>query len=34
LGDIVVARRFEIGRLETLDAGAEAVFGYLERSAS
>jgi ABC-2 type transport system ATP-binding protein len=34
LGEIVVARRFEIGRLETLDAGAEAVFGYLMRSAS
>jgi ABC-2 type transport system ATP-binding protein len=34
LGESVVARRFEIARLETLDAGAEAVFGYLERSAS
>jgi ABC-2 type transport system ATP-binding protein len=34
LGEIVVARRFAILRLETLDAGAEAVFGYLERSAS
>jgi ABC-2 type transport system ATP-binding protein len=33
LNDLIAAERFEIGRLETLDAGAEAVFGYLQRGA-
>jgi ABC-2 type transport system ATP-binding protein len=34
LNGLVVAHALEIERLETLDAGAEAVFGYLQRSAS
>lgn len=32
LGGLVVQHGFEIRRLETLDAGADAVFGYLEGS--
>ena len=32
-GELVVRRGFEIRRLQTLDAGADAVFGYLEGSA-
>ncbi len=34
LGKLVAAHRLEVHRLETLDAGAEAVFGYLQRSAT
>jgi ABC-2 type transport system ATP-binding protein len=34
LGRLVAAHRLEVNRLETLDAGAEAVFGYLQRSAT
>lgn len=33
-GRRVVAEGLDVRRLETLDAGAEAVFGYLERSAT
>ena len=33
-GALVVRHRLDARRLETLDAGAEAVFGYLERSAT
>lgn len=33
-GRAVVDERLDVARLETLDAGAEAVFGYLERSAT
>lgn len=32
LGELVVAHQLDVDRLETLDAGAEAVFGYLQRS--
>lgn len=34
LGELVTANQLPVERLETLDAGAEAVFGYLQRSAS
>lgn len=33
LGEIAVDEQFGVQRLETLDAGVEAVFGYLERDA-
>ncbi|HUY91382.1 MAG TPA: ABC transporter ATP-binding protein [Pirellulales bacterium] len=33
LGELVVQNGFEVRRLQTLDAGADAVFGYLEGSA-
>ncbi len=31
LAELVVAHRLDVDRLETIDAGAEAVFGYLQR---
>jgi hypothetical protein len=34
VAQLVVAHRFAIERMQTLDSGAEAVFDYLERSAS
>lgn len=34
LNELIAAERFEVSRLETLDAGAEAVFGYLQRGAT
>ncbi|MGE3405866.1 MAG: ABC transporter ATP-binding protein [Pirellulales bacterium] len=32
LGDLVLAHRFNLHRIETLDAGADAVFEYLQKS--
>jgi hypothetical protein len=34
LNELIAAEGLDVGRLETLDAGAEAVFGYLQRGAT
>ena len=34
LNDLIAAEGFDVVRLETLDAGADAVFGYLQRGAT
>jgi ABC-2 type transport system ATP-binding protein len=34
LNELIVAQGIDVERLETLDAGAEAVFGYLQRGAT